>query len=82
MAHPTDSRVHVERSDSISTSIDWFAEGEARTVSAQGVKIVVRFVGRKGRKARIAILAPCGARFEDIQADCKMPVPAPPNRLK
>jgi hypothetical protein len=68
--------------ESTSTSIDWFAEGEARTVYAHGVKIVVRFVGRKGRKARIAIQAPSGAQFEDMQAARKIPIPSPPNHLK
>jgi len=26
-------------------SIDWYAEGEARTVEVAGVRIVVRFIG-------------------------------------
>ena len=29
-------------------SIEWYAEGEERTVNAGGVQIAVRFVGRKG----------------------------------
>jgi hypothetical protein len=43
--------------------IDWFHEGEAKAVEVDGVQIVVRFIGRKGRRGRIAIEAPAGARF-------------------
>ena len=54
------SRVPAEAS----RSIDWYAEGEERIVEAEGIRIVVRFVGRKGRRGRIAITAPPGAAFE------------------
>lgn len=43
--------------------IDWYAEGEERIVEVDGVRVVVRFVGRKGRRGRIAITAPPGAAF-------------------
>ena len=46
-----------------SQSIEWYAEGEERIVDAGGIRIVVRFVGRKGRRGRIAITAPPGAAF-------------------
>jgi hypothetical protein len=46
-----------------SRSIDWYAEGEERIVEAGGMQMVVRFVGRKGRRGRIAITAPPGAAF-------------------
>jgi hypothetical protein len=46
-----------------SQSIDWYSEGQSRTVDVAGVRIVVRFVGRKGRRGRIAIEAPAGAVF-------------------
>jgi hypothetical protein len=45
------------------TSIDWYAEGESRTVEVAGIRITVRFTGRKGRRGRIAIEAPAGATF-------------------
>jgi hypothetical protein len=32
--------------------IDWFAEGESKVVVVGGVRIVVRFIGRKGRRGR------------------------------
>ena len=44
-------------------SIDWYHEGEERTVEVAGVRITVRFIGRKGRRGRIAIEAPAGAVF-------------------
>jgi len=44
-------------------SIDWYSEGEERIVDAGGIQIAVRFVGRKGRRGRIAITAPPGAVF-------------------
>ena len=43
--------------------IDWYAEGESRTIEVDGVRITVRFIGRKGRRGRIAIEAPAGAVF-------------------
>ena len=46
-----------------SQSIDWYSEGQIREVEVGGVQITVRFVGRKGRRARIAIIAPGGAVF-------------------
>jgi len=46
-----------------SSCIDWYAEGQSRTVEVDGVRVVVRFVGRRGRRGRIAIQAPAGAVF-------------------
>jgi hypothetical protein len=46
-----------------SQSIDWYAEGQARTVEVGGIRIAIRLVGRKGRRARIAITAPAGSIF-------------------
>jgi hypothetical protein len=43
--------------------IDWFSEGETCIVEANGVRVTVRFVGRKGRRGRIVIEAPAGATF-------------------
>ena len=57
----TDNRTHVLVK--ASQSIDWYAEGEERIVEAGGIRIAVRFVGRKGRRGRIAITAPPGAAF-------------------
>lgn len=47
-------------------SIEWYHEGQTRIVEANGMRIEVRFVGRKGRRARIAIVAPLGAAFQAI----------------
>ena len=49
-----------------SQSIDWYAPGQSRTVEINGVHVTVRFVGRKGRRARIAIVAPAGAVFQSV----------------
>jgi hypothetical protein len=48
---------------SISRCTDWYAEGQERVVEVDGVRVVIRFVARKGRRARIAITAPPGAAF-------------------
>ena len=48
-----------------STCIDWYAEGQVRVVEVDGIQVTVRFVGRKGRRARIVIEAPAGAVFRD-----------------
>lgn len=46
-----------------SRSIDWYGEGQSRTVRIGDVEITVRFIGRKGRRGRIAISAPPGSTF-------------------
>jgi hypothetical protein len=46
-----------------SQSIDWYHEGQSRTIEVDGVRVTVRFIGRRGRRGRIAIEAPPGARF-------------------
>ena len=46
-----------------SVCIDWYSEGQTRVVEVNGVRVTVRFVGRNGRRARIAIEAPAGAVF-------------------
>ncbi len=43
--------------------IDWYHPGQHWTVIVDGVAVVVRFVGGKGRRGRIAIGAP-QSRFE------------------
>jgi hypothetical protein len=48
-----------------SQSIEWYHEGESRIVEVGGVQISVRFIGRRGRRARVAITAPAGAVFRD-----------------
>jgi hypothetical protein len=55
-----------------STCIDWYAEGQARVVEVAGVRITVRFTGRKGRRGRIAIEAPAGAVFTAEERECQL----------
>ena len=54
------------RQSNESQSIDWCAEGEARDVEVAGVRVTARFVGHKGRRARIAITGPAGAVFRAL----------------
>jgi hypothetical protein len=54
---------------SVSQTIDWYRNGECRTVTIGGVLVTIRFVGRKGRRGRIAISAPLGAVFRSADAD-------------
>ncbi len=51
-----------------SVSIDWYSEGETRVVEVDGVQVLVRFVGREGRRGRIAIAAPAGSVFRSIDS--------------
>jgi hypothetical protein len=44
-------------------SIEWYSEGQERVIDVGGVRVTVRFVGRSGRRARIAITAPPGTVF-------------------
>ncbi len=46
--------------------IDWYSEGQGREVVINGHVITVRLVARKGRRSRIAITVPAGARFLSI----------------
>jgi hypothetical protein len=49
----------------VSQSFDWYSEGESRTVEVDGIRVEVKYVGRKGRRARIAITAPAAAVFRE-----------------
>lgn len=51
-----------------SQSIEWFHEGQSRIVEVDGVQVTIRLVGRRGRRARIAIEAPSGAEFRVVDA--------------
>jgi hypothetical protein len=46
--------------------IDWYSEGESRVVEVGGVRVTVRYVGRKGRRGRLEIIAPAGASFAAV----------------
>ena len=48
-----------------SQSTDWYSEGQCRVVRVNDVEVTIRYVVRKGRRARIAIQAPPGAVFMD-----------------
>lgn len=63
MPSPIEHVRQLERKQLTSSSIDWYAEGETRVVEVDGVRVTIRFVGRKGRRARIAITAAAGAVF-------------------
>jgi hypothetical protein len=41
--------------------------GETRVVEVAGVRMTVRFIGRKGHRGRIAIAAPPGATFRTFE---------------
>jgi hypothetical protein len=72
--HPLSSQsVSASPAPPASQSIDWYREGESRTVEMSGVKVTVRFVGRKGRRCRIAIIAPPGASFRALDFSEKLP---------
>lgn len=37
--------------------VDWFSQGESCSLQIGGTSVVVRFIGWKGRRARIAVSA-------------------------
>jgi len=51
-----------------SKSIDWYAEGQGRSVEVEGIRVLIKLIGRKGRRARIAIEAPAGAEFRAVDS--------------
>jgi hypothetical protein len=80
MSKPTnaDARAPSQSESRTCQSIEWYSEGQARIVQADGVRITIRFVGRRGRRARIAITAPPGAALfgaerhtDDLAPDCR-----------
>jgi hypothetical protein len=62
-ANPAPATLETGRSQ----CIEWYHEGQSRVVEANGVRIEVRFIGRKVRRGRIAIVAPQGALFEAVE---------------
>jgi hypothetical protein len=62
-----DRSAGLRASSATSQCIDWFHEGETKVVEIDGVRITVRFIGRKGRRGRIAIEAPAGAVFQSVE---------------
>jgi hypothetical protein len=52
----------------ISQSVEWYREGQSRAVIVDGVQVTVSVVGRKGRRARIKIMAPPGAVFVGVES--------------
>ena len=60
-SEPKPSATCPERTDeSVVQHIDWYAPGESRSFVVDGVRVEVRFVGRKGRRGRIAVVGPAG----------------------
>lgn len=43
--------------------VDWYTEGKSRMIDCDGVRIIVRYVGRSGRRGRILIESPPERRF-------------------
>jgi hypothetical protein len=59
---------HLPVKGQTSQLIDWFAEGQTFEVEFAGVVMTVRYVCRKGRRARIAITGPAGAVFRSLDS--------------
>jgi hypothetical protein len=51
---------------SVSRSVEWYCEGQSRVVEIGDMQVIIRCVGRKGRRARISITAPAGAVFQSL----------------
>ena len=56
-------RTSIVEVEMTSRYVDWYSEGQQCTVEVNGTAITVRMVGRKGRRARIAISAPTRSAF-------------------
>ena len=52
---------------------DWMSEGDSRVVELGELRVVVRYVGRKGRRGRIVIEAPAGAACPEACAKGEPP---------
>jgi hypothetical protein len=69
---PNDAGLSADDSR-VCRTIDWYSEGESRTVYVDGVRITIRFVGRRGRRGRIAITAPSGTVFLEPSPENSIP---------
>lgn len=69
MDGPSETRPPSAEQPGFSRSIDWYAQGQGRVVEVNGIRLTVRLVDRKGRKARIAITAPPNSVFADLDSD-------------
>lgn len=61
-----DAAIH-QFTETTSRSIEWYYEGQARTVETEQFRVTVKLVGRKGRRCRIEIVAPAGALFRSVE---------------
>lgn len=67
-------KIDERRTELRTETSDWYSEGESRIVRVGDMEVHVRFVGRKGRRGRIVISAPAGARFRSGEALQKEPM--------
>lgn len=74
---PTMDRQSDQMTDQTQT-IDWYAPGESQVVVIGDQEIHIRNVGRKGRRSRIAIMAPAGATFVKQPVGPQTAAEAPP----
>jgi hypothetical protein len=51
--------------------IDWFAVGQGCQVEAGGVTVILKVIGQKARRTRLAIVAPAGTTFSTISNDAQ-----------
>lgn len=49
--------------------VDWFSQGESCLLQIGGTRVEVRFIGRKGRRARISISASPGTSVDAVQRE-------------
>ncbi len=61
---------------SSSQVVSWFAEGQGLTIDFAGLTVIVRYVGRKGRRARIAVTAPPASVFHSLGSEDRAPLGA------
>ena len=58
--------IRLPPKDQTSQLIDWFAEGQGLAVEVEGVVMTIRYLTRKGRRARIVITGPAGVVFRAL----------------
>ncbi len=49
--------------------VDWFSQGESCSLQIGETSVVIRFIGRKGRRARIAVTAMPGTNSVLVQSE-------------
>lgn len=59
------------RGEAAELSVEWYAVGQTTIVEIAGVRLAIRLVDRKGRRARIAVTATSAVARDDTRTESR-----------